>query len=256
MLVRTEFRSNPDPCTPEDRGEHRAVPLEDLARRIREGRQEIEKLTRNALRIALDIGDALNDAQARVTEGGFGRWLRANCLMSQRSAELYQQLARHREEIEDKLAAAGELSIRAARKMIAKKPEGEPAETTPEPESETVDPVAATVTSLRSLTDVQLTAVWTAYELTALLRTMPPAWRVELARRVAGLRLDSKGREAALLRESEILRQALGPIRIAGMAGAASEHAKHAQEPALAGPPAPAPPVASLRIAPVTILQP
>ena len=144
------------------------------------------------------------------------------------------------------------------RKLITRKPaedKSEDASAATAAKSEAVDPVAAAVASLRSLTDVQLTAVWTAYELAPLLRTMPPAWRVELARCVAGLRLDSKGREAALLRESEILRQALGQIRIAGMAETASEHAKHAENQALAALRTLATAIASIDVDRITIIE-
>src|SRR5262245_40491604 len=108
---------------------HRSVPLEDLARRIRAGRQAIDQSIRNALRVALDVGDDLIQARSRVSVGHWGGWLKANCFLSARSAELYAQLARHRSEIEDALQRIPDLSLRAAARLIAK-----PKETTAEDE--------------------------------------------------------------------------------------------------------------------------
>jgi hypothetical protein len=64
-------------------------------------------------------------AQARVTTG-WKRWLRENCFLSQRTALLYQQLARHRAEIEAEITRLGELSLRAARRLIAEPVKKEP----------------------------------------------------------------------------------------------------------------------------------
>ena len=51
---------------------------------------------------------------------GWGRWLVDNCGMGVSTAELYMQLARHREKIEVEIERVGELSLRAARRFIAK----------------------------------------------------------------------------------------------------------------------------------------
>ena len=66
--------------------------------------------------------------------------------------------------------------------------------------------VTAVLAGLQALTDEQLTTVWTGFKLESFLRTLPKDWRTKLERR---------GGEPVLLRESEVLRQALGQIWIA-----------------------------------------
>jgi hypothetical protein len=228
--------------------DHCAVPLEDLARRIHNGLQQSRRDRCNALRSDLDVGDDLNEAQSGVPSGKWKWWLKEkrfqikeNRFLSVRTAQLYQQLARHRDEIEAEIERVGELSLRAARKLITKKPPEDEdasaatpsgsAETAAEPEA--VDLVAAVLADLRALTDAQVTAVWLAYGLGPFLRTIPAEWRAELARRIDGLRSHTKDREPSLLRESEILRQALGQIRIAAKPETAPENAKRAEGQAL-----------------------
>ena len=67
--------------------------------------------TRNALRAALDAGDALIAAQDRVADGRWTRWLKENCFISARTAQLFMQLARHRDEIEAATARVADLSF-------------------------------------------------------------------------------------------------------------------------------------------------
>jgi hypothetical protein len=85
------------------------------------------------------------------------------------------------------------------------------------PASEKPDPVATVLAGLRGLSDVQLTAVWTAYGLAPFLRTISADMRSELERRIAGLRSHTKSDGPVLLRASEALRLALSHIRIAAM---------------------------------------
>jgi Zincin-like metallopeptidase len=167
--ARTVHRS----VEPEDRRDDCTVVLEQLAYQIRTSLELARRDRCNALHHDLDVGDALMGAQNRVSTG-WKKWLRDNCFLSVRTALLYQQLARHREEIEAEIERVGELSLRAACRLIAK-PKKKPAETAPaEP-----DPVTAVLAGLRKLTDEQTTAVWTAYKLDPFLKTMPADWRPE-----------------------------------------------------------------------------
>jgi hypothetical protein len=100
--------------------------LDDLATRIRTRLEQVRGACVTALRIALDVGDALIAAEAQVPDGKWGRWLRDNCFLSVRSAQLYMQLARHRGEIEDKLDQGVELSLRAARRLITSPQDEDP----------------------------------------------------------------------------------------------------------------------------------
>jgi len=77
------------------------------------------------------------------------------------------------------------------------------------------DPIATVLAGLRALTDEQLTALWTALTLVPFLRTISADMRAELVGRLMRLRPDSKAGGPVLLRESEILRSAIGQIKIA-----------------------------------------
>ena len=214
----------PDPVV---QNGHRSVPLEDLAHQVRAGLELARRERCNALHHDLDVGDALLAAQARVSTG-WKRWLRENCFLSVRTALLYQRLARHRTAVEAEIERVGELSLRAAVRLLAQ----------PRPESETAkpekpDPVARVVANLRALSDAQLTAVWTAYGLAPFLRTISAGLRSELERRIAGLRSHTKGDGPVLLRESEVLRLALSHVRIAAMPDTTPANSKLAEVQAL-----------------------
>jgi hypothetical protein len=78
--------------------------VEELAATIRREFEEVRRAGCNALHHAMKAGDALNDAQERIT-GNWKRWLRENCFVSVRTAFLYQRLARHRDQIEAAMSA-------------------------------------------------------------------------------------------------------------------------------------------------------
>ena len=100
------------------------INLEELAARIRARDQVIEQALhdadRNALRGYLDNGDDLLVAQSQMPVGQWERWLKDSCEIPKRRAELYTQLARHRAEIEAALEQDPDLSLREARRLIAK----------------------------------------------------------------------------------------------------------------------------------------
>ncbi|PWT93560.1 MAG: hypothetical protein C5B56_00555 [Proteobacteria bacterium] len=101
--------------------------LSALAHRIRNEHAAAQNAMRNAVAHALNAGDALAQAKAALPGNWLG-WLRANCSLSVRTAQLYVRLAQHRAEIEDKLAGAPDFSVRAAQRLIAK-PKSEAATT-------------------------------------------------------------------------------------------------------------------------------
>jgi hypothetical protein len=78
-----------------------------------------------------------------------------------------------------------------------------------------LDPVTTVSASLQALTSEQMTAVWTATGLDLFLKTMPFNWRLEFEHPVVR---SKEGREPALSKESEILRQAVSQVRIAAHA--------------------------------------
>jgi hypothetical protein len=201
---------------------HRSVPLEDLARRIRDAHRAVQAATANALAAAFEAGEGLIKARACVSDG-WEDWVQANCRFGASTARLYVQLARGRVEIEAKIKEDPDFSLRAARRLLAK----------PRPKPNKPDPVARVVANLRALSDAQLTSVWTAYGLASFLRTISTDMRLELERRIAGLRSHTNGDGPVLLRQSEILRLALSYIRIAAMPNTTSANSKLAEMQAL-----------------------
>jgi hypothetical protein len=92
--------------------------LDELAARICSGLKAAAEARCHAWHHHLDIGDALIEAQERVSIG-WKRWLRTNCALSVRSAFRYAQLARQRDKIEAEIqATGGALSMRAALRLI------------------------------------------------------------------------------------------------------------------------------------------
>jgi hypothetical protein len=99
----------------------RTVPLEDLARQIRDAHRAAQAAWSNALDHALDAGDVVLEVKARVPN--LKRWLKENVKengFAVSTALLYAQLAEHRGEIEA-ARRKDHLSLRAARRLIATK---------------------------------------------------------------------------------------------------------------------------------------
>jgi hypothetical protein len=105
------------------------VQVAALARRIRDAQQAIEDAQQglrrdrreklcSMLHSALDAGDALVTVQDLTVGCSWSRWLRENCCMSRRTALVYMQLSRHREEIEAAIDAGKCLSLRAALRLV------------------------------------------------------------------------------------------------------------------------------------------
>jgi hypothetical protein len=94
---------------------------DELAVIVRDEIQQARRAWSNALGHAMNAGDALDAVQPKVAERGmtWKKWLKENCFIGVSTAQLYQQLARHRDQIEAELQARGELSLRGARQLIS-----------------------------------------------------------------------------------------------------------------------------------------
>jgi hypothetical protein len=92
--------------------------IDELAGVVRDELEQAQTGWRNAVRHAMNAGDALIEVQPKVA-GNWEKWLRANCFVSVRTAQLYQQLARRREKIESAIQSQGPLSLRGARRLIS-----------------------------------------------------------------------------------------------------------------------------------------
>jgi len=181
---------------------HSEINLEELAERISEGHRAIEQLYEeascNALHIALDTGQALIQAQSGVPTGEWERWLKGKC--PRRSAYLYMQLARHEAEIEAKLEENPNLSLRAARRLIAKpKPKISAAgDAEPLAEDDTSVPTRGWLdpATLAKASDREVAAALAALGFERLLQCLPKGWDKQIQKR-------TDRQEAARLRRTD-----------------------------------------------------
>jgi hypothetical protein len=96
------------------------TPLATLALQIRRLDDSLRAHTRNALRVAMDIGDLLAQAKARVEPRRWKGW-RTECCpnLTKRTDELYRRLAAFRVRIEQAIAINPDLSIREANALVS-----------------------------------------------------------------------------------------------------------------------------------------
>ena len=192
--------------------------LDELAHRIRTALQISRQDRCNALHRDLDAGDTLIEAQRRVSTG-WKKWLRKNCFISVRTAMLYMRLARHREEIEAEIERAGELSLRAAIRLIA-----EPSNHPSKPKRQ-IDLLAA----WRAATDAERTYALAAISINEFYAVMPTSWRAHIETRAAKPRAESE----PFIKASEVLRRALSLMKINNTPGTTQEEASNAEREAL-----------------------
>jgi hypothetical protein len=160
--------------------------LDELAARICSGLKAAAEARCHAWHHHLDIGDALIEAQERVSTG-WKRWLRTNCALSVRSAFRYAQLARHREKIEAEVqatggaevqATGGQLSMRAALRLIT--------EPSTRKKKNKAGAVETAELNLNAHDDAAVTAALAAYGLERFLQVIPHEWRSVIQRRTGG----------------------------------------------------------------------
>jgi hypothetical protein len=94
--------------------------LNELARKVREQHVLVGTSASKTLTHAFAAGEALLAAKDLIDHGGWARWRWDNCGLSERSARRYMQLAKARAEIENRPRVAGNLTLNAALRLIAK----------------------------------------------------------------------------------------------------------------------------------------
>jgi Protein of unknown function (DUF3102) len=102
--------------------------LPDLATRIKVGHSAVIEAKKNIVRKAVEVGGWLNEAKAKVEHGEWLPWLKANCQISERTAQRYMHLADAKEHLEKamelKSAAVADLTLEDAVRLL-KPPERE-----------------------------------------------------------------------------------------------------------------------------------
>jgi hypothetical protein len=93
--------------------------LRDLARRINQEHDSAKAAFTRGFEHALRAGELLLEAKAKVKHGEWLPWLKANCSISQRTAQLYMRVVRERPQLEAKNASLADLTLEDAAKQLA-----------------------------------------------------------------------------------------------------------------------------------------
>lgn len=89
-----------------------------LASEIKLAHRAAREAAQTSLERAIEAGERLIEAKGLVKHGGWLPWLKEVCDLSERSAQVYMRLARHKDVAKTKSAAAADLTIRAAVKEL------------------------------------------------------------------------------------------------------------------------------------------
>jgi len=155
---------------------HKIEVLDELAERVCSAHKAVQAASANALAAGLAAGDGLIEAKAHgVGSIGWEHWVEAHCRVGLSTARLYMQLARNRAKIEAALKKDPLLSLREARRLLAKPKNPEPE---PEPDQEPEEPELLVV--LKKTPDAETAAVLVKMGLAWFRRVMPAEWRVPL----------------------------------------------------------------------------
>jgi hypothetical protein len=92
--------------------------LADLRERLKVEHEAVVGSLRHGLHRAMNAGDILLEARTQVRHGDWLPWLES-CGISERTAQRYVRLAKHRAEIEAKSDTVSDLGIRGALALIA-----------------------------------------------------------------------------------------------------------------------------------------
>src|SRR5437660_94580 len=99
-----------EPCVMSNSDDQSDVPnigsnsLAELAARIRAEHEATADSLKRSVEHAMAAGDLLLEAKAQLKHGQWLPWLSEHCAMSERTAQLYMQIAKNREAIEAKYA--------------------------------------------------------------------------------------------------------------------------------------------------------
>lgn len=93
--------------------------LEELAEKIRKECQWLLESSRTSLSHARRCGELLNDAKAKVKHGEWEAWLKENCHLSVRTAQLYMRLANKGDELAAKAQSIADLTIAEAADLLS-----------------------------------------------------------------------------------------------------------------------------------------
>jgi hypothetical protein len=180
-----------------------ASSLTPLAHQIREACQAVRQSGLTALDHIFRAGEALNKAQEQVT-GNWKQWLRESCSLGVSTALLYQQISRHRAEIETEAKANPNFSLRAARQFITKEPKG-----TTKKQKAPLRPKPTLQDAWNAAAPSERATVLRRMALNDLLQTLPSCFRERFYAAGKAVQGAETPDSEPLLKASEVLRRAL-----------------------------------------------
>jgi DUF3102 family protein len=94
MVEATSLKREPEPAT---------LSLPELGKKIKSDHEALANSLRGIVPRAWGIGEDLNAAKALVGHGGFLKWVKLNCSMTDKTAERYMKLATDKDKLSAKL---------------------------------------------------------------------------------------------------------------------------------------------------------
>ena len=92
------------------------IELARLAQAINVAVKAATEASQNAVLRGIEAGKALNEAKKKVEHGAWGKWLKDNCQLSERSAQRYMRLALNEAKL--KSANMADLTIAGAEELL------------------------------------------------------------------------------------------------------------------------------------------
>jgi hypothetical protein len=92
--------------------------LAELAAKVKSLHAAVIDAGKNVVRNAISAGVALIEAKKQVGHGQWLKWLKENCELSDRTAEVYMTCARNRQRLEVIIATAANMTLSAALREI------------------------------------------------------------------------------------------------------------------------------------------
>jgi hypothetical protein len=98
----------------------------DLIKSINDKMRSMLHSYRSSVGHAIEVGELLKEAKARVGHGNFEPWLKEHCNLSFRTARRYMKLAENRAQIEAQFKSANmaDLTLSGAQRALTYKPDG------------------------------------------------------------------------------------------------------------------------------------
>jgi hypothetical protein len=178
----------------------------ELAERVRAAHKAVQETRLTALAGVLVAGAALDELRKRV-QPGWQRFVVEHCRIPLSTAKLYLQIIDHRAEVEAKIRADPNFSLRAARRLIAKP------KTVTTAKKKTSRPLPTLQDLWNAAVPSERAAVLARMALSDLLATLPPALRKQFYAASKAAPGEGEPEGEPFLTASEALRRAISLLK-------------------------------------------